>query len=98
MKLCLHITKTHPLIQFIYVLFSFLAAPWHKEFPGQGTDLSHSFNLSHSCRNAESLIHCAGLEIEPVTQHSQEAADPVAPQWGLQGYFLTNILMFLSST
>ena len=30
-------------------IFSFLAAPWHVEFLGQGSDPSHSCDLSHSC-------------------------------------------------
>ena len=54
------------------------------ELPDQGSDPSHSCNLSHSCRNTGSLTHCAGLGIEPASQYSQDAADPVAPQWELQ--------------
>ena len=73
-------THTHT-----YIFPPILVALWHTEFLGQGSHPSHSHDLNCSCSNAESLIHCAGLEIEPVTQHSQEAADPVAPQWGLQG-------------
>ena len=37
----------------------FLAALWHMEFLGQGSDLTHSYDLSCSCGNAGSLIHCA---------------------------------------
>ena len=37
----------------------FLAAPQHMDLLGQGSDLSHSCNLSHSCGNAGSLTHCA---------------------------------------
>ena len=66
---------------FIYL---FLAAPWHVEFPGQGSDLSCRCNLSCSCSNARSLIPCAGLGIEPVSQGSQDATNPDAPQWELQ--------------
>ena len=51
------------------------------EFPGQGSDLSHSWNdLSCSCGNAGSLTLCAGLGIEPASQCSRDAADPVVPQ------------------
>ena len=47
-------------IAFFFFFFSFLAAQWHMEFPGQGSDLSHSCGLSCSCGNAGSLTHCAG--------------------------------------
>ena len=40
---------------FFSFFFSLLAAPRHMEFPGRGSDLSHSFNLCHSCGNARSL-------------------------------------------
>ena len=41
-------------------------------FLGQRSNLSRSCNLLHSCDNARSLIHCAGLGIEP------------APPWQLE--------------
>ena len=41
---------------------------------------SHRCTLSHSGSNAGSLSHCAGMEMEPASQHSQDAANPVAPQ------------------
>ena len=50
--------------------------------PSQSSDLSHHFNLSHSCGNARSLTHCARPGIKPMSQGSQEAANPVAAQWG----------------
>ena len=34
--------------------------------------------------HARSLIHCAGLGMEAASQHSQDAADPIAPQWELR--------------
>ena len=39
---------------------SFLATPWHMEFPGQGSAPSHSCSPCHSGGNARSLTHCAG--------------------------------------
>ena len=46
---------------YLFTYFSFfLAAPWHMEFLGQGSDLSCSCDLDHSCSNARSLTHCAG--------------------------------------
>ena len=50
------------------------------EFPNQGSDLSDSCHLGHSCGNARSLTHYAGLGIEPAFQRSQDATEPVAPQ------------------
>ena len=58
------------------------------ELPGQGSDLSHSLELSRSCSNARSSTHCARLGIKLESQHSQGAADPTAPQWELQKSFL----------
>ena len=46
---------------------------------GQGSDLSYSCHLSCSCINTRSLTHYAGLEIEPESQGSQDAADPIIP-------------------
>ena len=56
--------------------------------PQQGSDPSLSHDLSHSCGNARSLTHCARLGIKPVTHHSQDAADPIAPQWELLFAFI----------
>ena len=50
-------------------LYFILAAPWHKDFPGQGSDLSHSCDL-----------HCPWPGIKPASQCFQDAADPFAPQ------------------
>ena len=46
---------------------SFLATPWHTEFPGQGSDPSCSCDLHPNCGNAGSLIHCAswGSNLRP---------------------------------
>ena len=47
---------------FLFVcLFSFLANPWHMEFPGQGSDPSHSCDLQcNSCGNAISFNPLCG--------------------------------------
>ena len=37
------------------------------ELLGQGSDPSHSCDLSHRCSNAEPLTNCAGLATEPKT-------------------------------
>ena len=69
-----------PFIYFI-LFFSFLATPWQVEFPGQGSDPSHSCDLSCSCSNTRSLTHCAGPS-------SQDAANPIAPQQELWNFLL----------
>ena len=69
----------HLQILFIYLRF-FFGHPRRMEFPGQGSDLSCSCDLCHSCSNMGSLTYCAGPGIEPTSQRSREATDPVAPQ------------------
>ena len=66
-----------------YTFFFFLFWPplgiWSSQ--GQESDLSHSPDLSCRCGNMGSLTHCARARIKPVSQRSQNAADPIAPQW-----------------
>ena len=74
-----------------FFFFLLLAIPWHMEFPGQGSDPSHSCNLSCSCSNATSLTHRTRPGIEPVSQHSQDAAaDPAVPQQELRHSTILN--------
>ena len=47
-------------MRLFFVLFCFVT-PQHIEFPGQGSDLSHSCNRCHSFGITGSLTHCAGL-------------------------------------
>ena len=58
----------------------FLATLWQMEFPGQGSDLSRSCNLCSTWGNARSLTHCVRPGIEPVSQCSQDATNPITPQ------------------
>ena len=70
---------------FIYLFIHFFFSnPTALEFPGQGSDPKHCPDLSHSWGNTGSLTHCAGPSIEPVSQCSQDANDPVAPLRELQ--------------
>ena len=50
------------------------------EFPGQGSDPSHSCDLCCSCSNAGSLTHCVRLGIEPVSWCCRDMDDPIEPQ------------------
>ena len=50
--------------------FSFLATPQHMEFPGQGSDMSHSFDL---------FFNCVGLGIESEYRCYRDATDPIVP-------------------
>ena len=79
---CLSMGCTEPVIVIVCVcVFHF----WpHMEPLGQGSDLSHSPDLSHSHGNTGSLTHCAGPGIKSASQRSQDAPDPVAPQLELQ--------------
>ena len=67
------------LVFFFFSFFPFLVTPWQTEFLGQGSDPSQSCDL-RCCRIARSLTHCAGLGIEPSSQHCIDTAHPVAPQ------------------
>ena len=44
-----------------------------QKFPSQQLNLSHGVNLHHSCGNARSLTHCAGLgtELTPLQRQCQ---------------------------
>ena len=54
-----------------FFFFSFLATPQHMEFPGQGSDPSHS--------NSGSLTRSARLVLEPASWHCRDAIGPVVP-------------------
>ena len=53
------------------------------ELVGQGSDLSHGRKLRLSCGNAGSLTHRARGRIDPKSQCSQNAANPIVLQWEL---------------
>ena len=75
--------KRRRLFFFFFFFLNFLAAP--PKFLGQGSDLSCGCDLSCSCGNAGSLTHCVGPGIKLMPQCCRDGADPVAPQWELQG-------------
>ena len=94
------------LIYFYFYFFSFLAALWHMEFLGQGSNLSWSCDLYHSCGNARSLTHCAGPGIEPMSlllqrHHRSHCATVGTPnpfkKAGLQGFPMKLSLTVLAS-
>ena len=74
------------IIVYLFV-YSFSAALWHMEFPGQGSDLICNCNLGHSWGNTRSSTHCAASGTESVSQCSQDTASPVAPQRECQSLF-----------
>ena len=55
----------------------YMAVPRHVEFSYQGSFPSCIVTYDGS------LTHCARLGIEPSSQHSGDATDPVVPQWEL---------------
>ena len=65
------------------------------EFPGQGSDASHSCDPCHSCSSAGYLTHWDGLGIGLASQHSRDAADPIGPWRELQCALLTKALEHL---
>ena len=70
--------------------FSFLATPQHMEFPGQGSDPSHSCNPGCCCNNMRPLTHCAGPGIKPVSQRTRDSTNPTALRRGTPGLVLLN--------
>ena len=79
-----------PVITSANIPFIFLVALWHMEFPGQGSDLSYSGRYS----SAGSLTHCVGPRMEPVSQCSRDATNPVAPQQELSSNVFSFFLSF----
>ena len=74
---------------FFFSYFSFLAAPWHTEFQGQGSDLHHSCDPPHSSATPEHLTYSAQLGVEPVFWHCRDTADPGVPQRGALFFFFS---------
>ena len=61
-------------------------APVSDRVPGPGIRSEWSCDLHCSCGNSGSLIHCARLGIEPMSQRSRDATDAVVPQQELLNY------------
>ena len=77
-SILLHLTKGElhsiNLLNHTSFFFFFWSLSQHMDFPGQGSDLSHSCDLCHSCCNAESLTHC----VQNWTK-SQDEETPLIP-------------------
>ena len=84
-------------VLWLQLFFSFLAAPWHMAFPGQGSDSSHSGDLRHWYSNSGSSTHCAGPGIKLASQHSRDAIDTTVPRQKLNNYFLNKHIKCISS-
>ena len=85
------------LFHLLCIFFLFSLPQWHMEFPSQGSDPSCYCSLYFSCGKTGSLTHCAGLGIEPASQHSKSAANPFMPQQELLYYYFF-IFYFLATT
>ena len=78
--LCPHLETWMSLFGFWAFLFFFffLAAPQLMEFPGQGSDPSHSFNLCYRCSNTRSFnTLCQARDRWCCT----DIAELIVPQW-----------------
>ena len=80
-----------PVPKNIYIYIFFLATLWRMELHSQGSDRSLSRDLSHSGDNTGSCgFHSASPRIEPMSQHSQDITNPIAPQQELQFLYILN--------
>ena len=66
--------------RFLFCFSSLLATPWHKEFLGQRSGQSHSFNHAEVVAPWDPFTHRPGLGIESVSWCCRFAADPLVPQ------------------
>ena len=84
------------LFSFLFSLF--LAALRHMESLGQGSNLSQSSDLQHSCNDTESLTHCAGLGIKPtilpLQRHHQSYYTTVGTPNHVFFFYFLHLLMF----
>ena len=62
------------------MIFFFFATLQHVEFLDQGSDLSCSHHLCHSCGHDGPLTQGARPGMEPASQHYRDAADPIVPE------------------
>lgn len=78
--------------------FFFLAPPTrYVRFPGQGSDQSHSCDLSHHWVYTGSLTRHAGLEMEPAFRRSRDPAHPTAPQRELLDFTVKSQIFNISN-
>ena len=72
---CIHYGRYTKVIQsnFSLFFFFFFGCTWGTwKFPGQGWNLSHIYDLCHSCGNTGFLTHCARLGIKLAMPPRQE--------------------------
>ena len=75
MLLSLYLTNFDRVFLFCFVLVLFLffgCTHGIRKFPSQGSNLSCSCDLCHSCTNARSLTHCTRPGIKPELQQQPE--------------------------
>ena len=76
--------KDNDLETFCFVLFCF----GHPTAYGDQIQAATAIYAA-AVANARSLTHCARPGIKPVSQHSQDTTNPVAPQWELLETFIS---------
>ena len=77
-----------------FFFFSFLAAPRHMEFLGQGSDLSCGFHLHHNCGNARSLNPLYRARDRTCVLVLQSNTDSIVPQWERLRMFLMHKVIY----
>ena len=83
------------------LFFPLLATLRHMEFPGRGSDLSHSCDLSLSCDNTRSFDlppPNAWPWVEPVSWSRRDAAKPIKPQQKFPYFLFLHLCLSLSHT
>lgn len=81
----LEITKDPLLLLYLetWFFFCFLVTLWHMEFPDQGPDLSHSWDLHHRCGQVESFNPLCQARDWTGILVLQRRTGPVESQWEL---------------
>ena len=94
-SICCTFLKICLIVEYV-VFLSYLAAPWHREFQGQGQIQATLVTYNRAVSRPDPLTHCAWLGIEPVSWCCREASSPVGSQQGLQSFLVNEPYAFCS--